>query len=260
MSSFPIITSLANQCFDYYQTDSLDRYTPILKNGLPNDFKHGDVKYQFNSNGFRCDEFNTPSDLPIVFLGCSYTEGVGLPIEKTWGYLLTEKIRIHTNKQIPFWSLAQGGKGIDNQVRLLSSFVQDHPTKFIFVLLPPPGRREFCFESNTFQYWIPNPTIHVNHLKDVTGKLFSDPYYIENEDRKSFLILDLIRKNQQAQVITSSWGCYPTPPIFNEFPEIKYIQWKIVTSPDFARDNQHPGVKYHRALAEYFWLHNKHLF
>ena len=40
----------------------------------------GAITYKINSQGFRCDEFAADTNC-IVALGCSFTMGIGLPIE-----------------------------------------------------------------------------------------------------------------------------------------------------------------------------------
>lgn len=254
---------LANQTVNWLPSDTIVNYTPVLKNGQKNLFGPRDITYQFNEHGFRCDSFDLPSELPIVYLGCSHTEGIGLPIESTWAYLLTEKIRQHTNKQIPFWSLAQGGRGMDNQIDLLYEFVCQRPVKYIFCFFPSSGRREFYYNSESISHWIPNPIAHKNSFADVVGPLFTDPFFINHEETKSLSMLDLIRRNQQAQVVISSWGfqiALSAKNLTKAFPEFKTFPLVMSAIPDYARDNQHPGVEYHRQVADQYWELARHLF
>jgi len=50
------------------------------------------IEYTFNSKGFRCNEFSNYDS--IIFLGCSYTIGIGLPIANTFSYIVADKISL----------------------------------------------------------------------------------------------------------------------------------------------------------------------
>ena len=53
----------------------------------------GAITYKINSHGFRCDELTANTDC-IVALGCSFTLGIGLPIEATWPALVSKELGI----------------------------------------------------------------------------------------------------------------------------------------------------------------------
>ena len=237
--------------------DTIENYSPILKTGIPNKYTPTDITYKFNEYGFRCDSFNLNSELPIVFLGCSYTEGTGLPIDKVWSSLLLNKIREKTNKEIPYWSLALGGKGIENQVSILYDFVQIHSPKYVFCLFPPPGRRDYWVDSKE-QVWIPNPIRHKN--QPFVDKLFSDPDYIKHEDHRSVRTLSLIQQTiPESKIVATCWDktLSKDTSIFYEtlasFSNITYFIFPDFRNQDLAKDNQHPGEDYHRIVANIFW-------
>lgn len=86
------------------------------------------VKYMMNSHGYRCDEFNNQK---ILTLGCSQTEGHGLPVELTWPYLISKKMNAE------YINLAKGGDGAQGQVTKTFQFFKDfyHP-EYIFAVFP----------------------------------------------------------------------------------------------------------------------------
>ena len=261
MNLNPFLKDRANKTVQWLPTDSEENYH------LPNLYTPDSFNYTFNECGLRCDSFDLTSELPIVFLGCSYTEGIGLPIEEVWSHLLLEKIQKSTGKKIPYWSLALGGKGLDNQVKMLYDFIKTHSVKYIFCLFPASGRRDFCYGAEPEKTWMPNPILHTNPLPHLINDLFSDPYYIRHEDYRSLMLLDSIRIIQQAHVVASSWRHNDiNDELFKNFPEIKFFQptflsWGDATRRgDKARDNQHPGAKYHESVASVFWNKVKHLF
>jgi hypothetical protein len=87
-----------------------------------------DIEYKLNSQGYRCNEFDNQE---ILILGCSQTEGHGLPLELTWPFLLSKKI----NKD--YISLAKGGDGMQSQVAKAFQFFKEfYNPKYIFAVLP----------------------------------------------------------------------------------------------------------------------------
>lgn len=86
------------------------------------------IQYKFNSYGYRCEEFNNQE---ILTLGCSQTEGHGLPIDLTWPYLLSKKM----NKD--YINLAKGGEGAQAQIAKAFQFFKEfYNPKYIFAVFP----------------------------------------------------------------------------------------------------------------------------
>lgn len=72
----------------------LARYEADCAAGRPNRYGPRDIEYRYNAQGFRCLEF---ADIPVdsfvvASVGCSNTEGIGLPVEHTWPSLLCGKL------------------------------------------------------------------------------------------------------------------------------------------------------------------------
>lgn len=87
-----------------------------------------EIEYKLNSYGYRCNEFN---DQEVLILGCSHTEGHGLPIESTWPHILSKKM----NKD--YINLAKGGDGAQAQVTKAFKFFEEfYNPKYIFAVFP----------------------------------------------------------------------------------------------------------------------------
>lgn len=72
--------------------------------------------YKFNSHGFRCEEFtNDPS---VVFLGCSMTVGIGIPVEATWASLVSSELNLFC------YNLGIGGTSNDTAFRMANSWLE----------------------------------------------------------------------------------------------------------------------------------------
>jgi hypothetical protein len=74
----------------------------------------GDWQYQFNSLGFRCDEYDARADARIFAVGCSNTLGVGVRAAQTWpsvfGALYSSD---HPHHSICIMNFAQGSASND---------------------------------------------------------------------------------------------------------------------------------------------------
>jgi hypothetical protein len=70
--------------------DSIENYKHL--NSLRRNYTTTEITYSFNDDGYRCDSFSTESEFPILFMGCSLTEGVGLPLNEVWSYHLHDRM------------------------------------------------------------------------------------------------------------------------------------------------------------------------
>jgi hypothetical protein len=253
--------NLDTYILDRVNTESLWHNTDSEENYIPNNspYKPNDFSYKFNDYGFRCDNFNQENEIPIVFMGCSITEGVGLPLEQTWSSLLLSKIRQRTNKNIPYWSLALGGSSVDTQARMLYWFNKMHKVKFIFALFPNLYRREYCLYIHHAQIW----GLAFGQRPEL-NKIFSDPYFRYYESMRSFMIIDSIVKESNIKICSSIWKGgkdVEEDEIITNFPNLNFYPTPTITSKDkCARDNRHPGSLYHTEVASIFWNKINHHF
>lgn len=122
----------ANQTLNWLQTDSEEEYKKNYNQLKNYNWIGKDITYKFNSLGFRCNEFtNDPS---IMFLGCSFTCGVGLPLETIWPEIVAKEFRMNCA------NLGIGGGAADTAFRLCLGYIDKIKPKAV-VYLPPPGVR-----------------------------------------------------------------------------------------------------------------------
>ena len=102
--------------------------------------KPGCITYTYNSRGFRDREFDNTSS--GIALGCSFTEGVGIPAEHTWPTQLSNLLK--TN----IWNLGVGGGSLDTAYNLLEHYLDELTVQFVVLCIPPMDRFEFfCGEE-----------------------------------------------------------------------------------------------------------------
>jgi hypothetical protein len=252
----PVIQARANTSVEWLDTDTLHR---LISTNSHNPYSRYDIEYKFNSHGFRCDEFELLSELPMVFLGCSFTEGIGLRQHETWSYLLLEKIRQKTNKNIPYWNLGLGGTGLDTQARNLYFLanILNKKIKFVFSLMPPIARREYKAEGNKYRKWVPRQIKNFTPLSTHVNTLFADSDFSIHQTERSLMTIDSICRQNDTKMYCTSWenNLNNAKSLFDSFPLINFFERKFNNIGDFARDGLHPGPLYHQKLADTYWQH-----
>ena len=230
--------------------------------------------YKFNNQGFRCDEFTTTSELPILFLGCSHTMGVSLELQDVWSKILLEKIKDHTGKKIPFWNLSIGGSSIDRQATVLKKYIHTLNPKLIFFLIPSMFRRHIALTDRVVDY---RPTrMHAGDYGErVIRHLFNAEYVLLNENYaayesyKSLRLIDTLAKLKKSKIYYHI-GIENQENNWSERRQVDDSQtpdWSLIQTMcdrlssfnnlgvqfegrDVARDGSHLGVFSHREFAE----------
>ena len=105
------------------------------------------LTYQYNSQGFRDEEFDQqPAG---IALGCSHTQGVGIHAEHAWCQqlqnLLGQKI----------WNLGVGGAALDTCYRLLEYWIEKLNVEFVVCAVPGISRYEL-FANNNWSTLLPS--------------------------------------------------------------------------------------------------------
>jgi hypothetical protein len=222
-------TEYANKKLLWLPTDTKERYDQNLKDNynLLDQFGWVDstISYQFNSLGFRSEEF-TKSD-NAVFLGCSHTVGVGLPLENTWPYYVSQALNLKC------YNLGIGGGSLDLAFRLSYYLLKELQPKFVFLLCPGRFRMEL-FEGNDLISFLPANSDGHKKLN------YFYKCYLEN-DYNHFL-------NQQKNILAIKTLCNDLNIKFIYINDPEIDQNKT----DLARDLMHKGPKSHFNLAQRF--------
>ena len=190
-----------------------------------------DISYTYNSNGFRDEEFD---DRPCgIAIGCSLTEGIGLPAQSIWPSLLSEYTGIHV------WNLGSGGASIETVFRIFDYYVVKLNPQFVCILMPPLQRFEYKGLDGKF------PIISLYNLG--IGTQFSKDWLGQEYNGK-----ENQRKNMLA--IYNICQYYKIPLFFNDQADGYHN-----VSLSYARDLMHPGVNYQQYYAEYMFNQIKNI-
>lgn len=130
----------------WFHTDQPEMYDPNLTTYTPDSFD-----YRINSMGYRGPEFENifedPQDV-ILYVGCSFTFGVGCPYEHTWAYMLHEELCNRAGKKFQYINLGCGGTGEDYIIRTLSNWLELIKPVAVFIMFPEFGRSEIAYPKS----------------------------------------------------------------------------------------------------------------
>ena len=190
---------------------------------LDNDWIDAEIIYQINSEGFRTPEFD-PSKKRFMALGCSFTSGVGLPIDAVWPTLLSIDLGIEVD------NLGVGGASNGLIFRIARHWIPILKPQFVVVQQTLSTRFELLDDYGH-------------------GQISSAHYQVElmppNWWASDFNgLIDADRNELAIRYICSELNIplYFLP--YHEFEKaiIRKIQ-------DRARDTMHPGKKTQRIIA-----------
>lgn len=183
------------------------------------------ITYKFNSDGFRCNEFT--DDQGVIALGCSFTAGVGLPVDHIWASLVAKRMGLR------LWNLGIGGASMDTCYRLLYLWIERLQAQYVLLLTPPIQRFEL-HTSTTVHCFHPQTIIH-----DIQKYWYAMPSNgLLNFDKNLMAIQHLCHRHGKTLIVKSHekdlFGLQPR----DHWPP--------------ARDMLHVGTLEHQHLAEKF--------
>jgi len=207
-----------------YKFNLKNRYDELKANG----WIDNSLTYKFNSAGFRCSEFT--QDPSILFLGCSFTLGTGVPVEQIWPELVAQQLNMQCA------NLGLGGSSSDTAFRLCQGWVDKIKPKIIVFALPPAERIELIVHRRA---WFLSPAWdthkqYSNYLKD----------WITDDDNAN---LNQLKNKLAIKLICQDRGIK-----YVEIDPHKILQQQSgYTFPmDFGRDLMHPGPIYHSNVSK----------
>ena len=116
-----------------------------------------EIDLVLNSYGFRSPEFEKLSsdNLNVLYLGCSFTFGDGLPSEYRWSDMLTKEIQSKSDKTVKHWNLGYDGNSVHLIIRNAMAFIRNYgKPDVIFAVLPDLSRAMHWYKD---RYYIVHP-------------------------------------------------------------------------------------------------------
>jgi hypothetical protein len=237
------------------------------------------ISYEFNSHGFRSEEFGNSTSENYLYAGCSYTSGTGVPIDFIWASQL--------NKYIggdKFFNLGVAGGSTHRIIVNILNYIKLYGApKGIFILFPDLTRTDIFIENsritvNTEKAY-GNPKEIMSSEAEISKKVDEAKKVLTYERLFydfSFSILNL-EMLCQSMKIDLLWGVWDNQ--FNDYIidkgasgfknyvnilDGKTIEKVIREDQEYfnnslqipywekARDGKHPGTKAHSIYAKTF--------
>lgn len=180
--------------------------------------------YKINRNGFRSPEFK--KDEPnIVFLGCSFTVGIGLNLIDTFSHRVSQSLGLQN------YNLGKGGSSNQTAFRLGHYWIPKLKPKIVVLLSPERSRSEIILGGR--------PTNLSVHSRDSESRLW--PYLELHMQHDENLRLDFLAHTLALEKLSTDVGARF---IGLEYPHDLKIadHWRGL---DLARDLSHPGLITH---------------
>lgn len=236
----PTDSETFGQTLKWYPIDTKENYNPIN-----NAYGPDDITYQLNDNGFRSDSFDLQSEKRILFLGCSITFGIGLPVEHSWAHILLNFIRQETGYNIPYWNLSFPGCGLDTLVRLYYHHGVKLNPQLVFGYFPSYRRELYVDNDNYISFFLPRSKD--NNFKNI-------PYLVDEriilyETEKNMCFLDCMLKSTNSKMIWNEWD----KTYYDTCDNIQLKHSHFVLPDLKARDKIHPGHRSNITFAKNVW-------
>lgn len=220
-----------------------------------------DFSYQLNNFGHRSDDFEEDSNY-LLFAGCSFTFGEGLPYKQNWSGLIHEKITEQDSSiSFKYYSLGYCGGSVEDICKNIISYINSFgEPKTIFALFPEFSRKSTLIGRDAYTLsprrdadkatvWGDNPDILAFKFGHEKIKDLSD-----------------FANDRGIQFFWSTWS-ETDMKLLDEYPAadgyiktdnskiLKMCQLKTRSNKkyyDRARDKVHPGFCYHSGVANIF--------
>ena len=229
---------MAGRQVDFLPTDSKENFEKLCAVDEYREYfrshgwlEPGAIAYHINSHGFRSDEFEPDQDC-IVALGCSFTIGIGLPVQSVWPALIGQAL----GKKV--YNLAWGGNSADTCFRIAEYWIPKLKPKAVFMLAPPATRFELLLDSKVqpAEVFMPANEIAHNH-GDYDG--FLKHWYNNDEN---------LRLNHKKNKLAIGALCNDLNIPCQIYDANDHMAWSR-EDVGYARDRMHAGPLGHERLA-----------
>ena len=230
--------NLAGTELEWMPTDTKENFDKLMQDPKHRQYFHdkgwdqpGAITYCFNNQGFRSEEF-VPGDW-ILAMGCSYTMGIGLPIQDLWPTLVGQALGLKVA------NIAWPGSSADTCFRLAEYWIKRLKPKAVCMLVPPWHRIELLMDPATSipaEVFMPHSLS--KYYKD--NDLFLTNWFMNEENQRLQAKRNRLAITQLAQE-HNVWCC-----IVDSNDYMTQSREEI----EYARDYMHGGPKAHRIIAE----------
>jgi hypothetical protein len=192
----------ANTAINWWPMDSAQRFSDNMSD--PNSAQElsqlgwaaDSITYKFNSDGYRCDQDFTPDSDSVMFLGCSFTAGMGITNESTWAYQVAQHLGFSC------YNLGWPGGSPDTVFRISQYWIPLLKPKQVVCLWPDISRRELFY----FQETIKQQVATVDHDDQCYTEWLSDERNYHYQFLRNRLALQYVCVTQNIPLLYYTLG------------------------------------------------------
>ena len=230
------IDSWRNRTLDWFPRDTNERLQEAMQTHKSKEYiqskgwnQPGAITYKFNSDAFRSAEFD-PAANNLVALGCSFTMGVGLPIQSVWPSLLGHALNLSV------CNLGWGGFSADACFRMAEYWIPYLNPKLVVFLVPDRARLEIIVNEKTGGTFDLMPSTFEDHphLNEFIKHWFGQDENSRLNNKKNQLAVEAICHQLGIPIL-----CYEV-----------YPEMCGPAQLDVARDLKHSGPGTHKKFTE----------
>jgi len=221
-----------NKLLDWFPTDTQELFNENLqtqKQGLEqNGWLKREIKYQFDNLGFR-KQLKKNFEKDILFLGCSFTFGVGINYEDSFTNIVADALGMNNvNWAIP-------GSSNDTAFRLCKQYLDKQTPSMVILTSPSPYRLELFTEQNGETQ---------SHNVTSLQRQGDPPLVNDLECPIEFFDERFSLMNREKNILATEMLCSKN--------KIKFLNMNAedMIYKDFGRDLAHPGVRSNQAFAD----------
>ena len=230
----------ANTSQEWLPTDTKESFDLLMQDPGHREYfarlgwdQPGAITYNINSDGFRCDEFDYETPC-MVALGCSFTVGIGLPIDSVWPTVVGKAMGLKVA------NLAWGGNSSDTCFRMAEYWIPRLKPKLVAMLVPPASRIEILLDKN--QHQLPAEVIMPECKSALFDKndMFIKHWHLNDENSR----LNQLKNCLAIRQLCAEQGI----PCLIELAH-DHMAWSR-EEIGYARDYMHGGPIIHKRIAE----------
>ena len=239
-----------------------------------NSFEGDGTTYDFNSLGFRGEEFDAEAQVKVFVCGDSFTFGIGLELEESWTFLFKQRLAAHRDlaaSSVNLLNFSEAGASNDYIARTLIEQSSQVRPDLIVAGFTHLNRFELLDETMTFRF---NPPV-LEKYASAGGKfaemakrmefMFLGTDEIQEKVRaiKNMLLLQYFSQSRNIPFIflffwsrdlASSLSTPMTRPLYEEIDHDLVAPFiRRTTQVDRAGDGVHPVPRSQESIAAGAW-------
>ncbi len=171
--------------------------------GKLNKYGPEDIEYRYNAHGFRTAEFegHDSTVIRVIAVGCSNTEGIGLPENHTWPFILQRRLEGLGHNQTML-NLGLGGSSNRHIALRTIRAMRTLKPHFAFIAWTYPLRLHYVYEDREMiDWWAPNE----KEMASENDKMKLKRWYFEQMQSDPFDLHNLMTDIQMVNLASKAY-------------------------------------------------------